>query len=213
MQARPLLLAQTLAVAQRLLLEQWRQRRGLIFWAVFPAAMMLLFGLVYAHNASMRAGLDAAAAGILMGAALFFSCLGGTVALIAAERERRTLRRLLASPLHPVAYFLGVVLAQLLLAAVQGVALAGLEQARPLPPPVSGDPARLPAGVAVRLPASLAQASAAFAASALLRQALGEELHGSLLDSQAAEVRRCAGLSEAELAAADAWWPLVGGLA
>ena len=101
----------------------------------------------------------------------------------------------------------------LLLAAVQGVALAGLEQARPLPPPVSGDPARLPAGVAVRLPASLAQASAAFAASALLRQALGEELHGSLLDSQAAEVRRCAGLSEAELAAADAWWPLVGGLA
>ena len=101
----------------------------------------------------------------------------------------------------------------LLLAAVQAVALAGLEQARPLPPPVSGDPARLPAGVAVRLPASLAQASAAFAASALLRQALGEELHGSLLDSQAAEVRRCAGLSEAELAAADAWWPLVGGLA
>ncbi len=114
-----LLLEQTLAVAQRLLLEQWRQRRGLIFWAVFPATMMLLFGLVYAHNISMRAGLDAAAAGILMGAALFFSCLGCTVAVIAAERERGTLRRLLASPLHPAAYFLGVVLAQLLLAAVQ----------------------------------------------------------------------------------------------
>jgi len=46
-----------------------------------------------------------------------------------------------------------------------------------------------------------------------LRQTLGEELHGSLLDSQDAEVRRCAGLSEADLAAADAWWPLVGGLA
>ena len=118
-----MLLQQTLAVAQRLLREQWRQRRGLIFWAVFPAAMMLLFGLVYAHNDSMRAGLDAAAAGILMGAALFFSCLGGTVAIIAAERERRTLRRLLASPLHPAAYFLGVVLAQLLLAAVQVVML------------------------------------------------------------------------------------------
>jgi len=120
---RILLLEQALAVAQRLLLEQWRQRRGLIFWAVFPAAMMLLFGLVYAHNASMRAGLDAAAAGILMGAALFFSCLGGTVAIIAAERERRTLRRLLASPLHPAAYFLGVVMAQLLLAAIQVVVL------------------------------------------------------------------------------------------
>ena len=66
MTPRALLLEQTLAVARRLLLEQWRQRRGLIFWAAFPAAMMLLFGLVYAHNAGMRAGLDAAAAGILM---------------------------------------------------------------------------------------------------------------------------------------------------
>ena len=61
-------------------------------------------------------------------------------------------------------------------------------------------------------PGRLAEASAAFAASAVLRQAFGEELHASLLDSQAAEVRRCAGLSDAELAAADAWWPLVGGL-
>lgn len=100
----------------------------------------------------------------------------------------------------------------LLLAAVQAVALAGLEQARPLPPPVSGDPAQLPAGAPLRLPASLAEASAAFAASALLRQAVGEELHTSLLDTQAAEVRRCAAFSDAELAVADAWWPLVGGL-
>jgi glutamine synthetase len=100
----------------------------------------------------------------------------------------------------------------LLLAAVQAVALVGLDQARPLPPPVSGDPAHLPAGAAVRLPASLAEASAAFAASALLRQAFGEDLHTSLLDSQAAEVRRCAGLSDVALAAADAWWPLVGGV-
>jgi glutamine synthetase len=100
----------------------------------------------------------------------------------------------------------------LLLAAVQAVALAGLEQPRPLPPPVSGDPAHLPAGVAVRLPPSLRKASAAFAASAVLRRAFGEVLHGSLLDSQAAEVRRCSHLDAAGLAAAEAWWPLVGGL-
>jgi ABC-2 type transport system permease protein len=106
-------LEQSQAVAHRLLLEQWRQGRGLIFWAVFPMAMMVLFGLVYAHNDHMRAGLDAAAAGILVGAALFFSCLGGTVAILAAERERRTLRRLLTTPLHPAAYFVGVVLALL----------------------------------------------------------------------------------------------------
>jgi ABC-2 type transport system permease protein len=111
--------AQTLAVARRILLEQWRQKRGLVFWAVFPALMMLLFGLVYAHNDHMRAGLDQAAAGILMGAALFFSCLGGTVAILAAERERHTLRRLLASPLPPAAYFLGVALAQSLLGLLQ----------------------------------------------------------------------------------------------
>lgn len=93
------LLNQTLAVAQRIWLEQWRQGRGLIFWALFPALMMLLFGLVYANNDSMRAGLDAMAAGVFMGAALFFSCLGGTVAILVAGRERRTMRRLLASPL------------------------------------------------------------------------------------------------------------------
>jgi len=123
MPARHFLWVQTLAVAHRLLLEQWRQKRGLIFWAVFPSTMMLLFGLVYAHNDSMRAGLDAAAAGILVGAALFFSCLGGTVAVIAAERERGTLPRLLTTPLHPAAYFLGVVMAQLLLALMQVVML------------------------------------------------------------------------------------------
>lgn len=117
------LLDQTIAVAQRIWLEQWRQGRGLLFWALFPAVMMLLFGLVYAHNDSMRAGLDAMAAGVLMGAALFFSCLGGTVAVLVAERERRTLRRLLASPLQPLAYFLGVVLAQSALALMQVVML------------------------------------------------------------------------------------------
>ena len=100
----------------------------------------------------------------------------------------------------------------LLLAATQAVVLAGLEQQRPLPPPVSGDPAGLPDGAARRLPGSLAEASAAFGASAVLRHGLGEPLHGSLLDSQAAEVRRSAGLSDAALAAADGWWPLLGGL-
>jgi ABC-2 type transport system permease protein len=123
------LLNQTLAVTQRIWLEQWRQGRGLIFWALFPALMMLLFGLVYANNDSMRAGLDAMAAGVLMGAALFFSCLGGTVAILVAERERHTLRRLLASPLQPLAYFLGVVLAQSALAVMQVVMLYAIAYA------------------------------------------------------------------------------------
>jgi glutamine synthetase len=100
----------------------------------------------------------------------------------------------------------------LLLGAVQVVLLDGLQQQRPLPPPLSGDPALLPAGQVSRLPTTLAEASVAFASSALLRIGLGESLHGSLLDSQAAEVRRAAELSDADLIAADGWWPLVGGL-
>ncbi len=123
MTSKHLLLKQVIAVSRRLLLEQWRQKRGLAFWALFPATMMLLFGMVYANNDNMRAGLDAAAAGILVGAALFFSCLGGTVAVIAAERERGTLHRLLTTPLLPSAYFLGVVISQLLLALIQVVVL------------------------------------------------------------------------------------------
>jgi glutamine synthetase len=102
----------------------------------------------------------------------------------------------------------------LLLAAVQAVVLASLEEEkeRPLPPPVTGDPALLHSPTVQRLPACLAEASTAFAASTLLRKVFGEELHGSLLDSQAAEVRRCAALSDAALVEADAWLPLIGGL-
>ncbi len=61
------------------------------------------------------------------------------------------------------------------------------------------------------VPLETGAAAAAFAASPLLRQALGEELHGSLVDSHAAELQRAAGLSEQELVAASCWWPLVGG--
>lgn len=125
----PLMVRQTLAIGRRILTEYVRQRRSLIFWAVFPALMLLLFGLMYRNNAALRAGFDTTAAGILIGAALFFSCLGGTVSLIVAERERRTLRRLLVSPLHPVAYFLGLVLALSAIAFCQAVIVYALAYA------------------------------------------------------------------------------------
>lgn len=115
------MLQQTLAVARRILVEQLRQPRTLFFWGLFPALMMLLFGLIYGHNPAMRVGLDATPAGILIGAALFFSCLGGTMAIVVGERERGTLQRLLVSPLHPAAYFLGIVLALGAVAALQAL--------------------------------------------------------------------------------------------
>ena len=77
-----------------------------------------------------------------------------------------------------------------------------------LPDPVSGDPAHQQTP---RLPSTLAEAAAAFAASPQLRQAMGEALHGSLIDSQLAELSRSAALSDQPVIAASGWWPLVGG--
>jgi ABC-2 type transport system permease protein len=126
---RPVFFRQIIAIARRILTEYLRQRRTLVFWAAFPALMLMLFGLIYANNASMPGSLDTTPAGILIGAALFFSCLGGTVSIIVAERERRTLRRLLVSPLSPAAYFLGIVVALSVVAFSQTVIVYGLAYA------------------------------------------------------------------------------------
>lgn len=115
----PRLPGETFAVSRRILIELARTRRSLIFWAIFPTLMLLLFGTMYAAGKQPGASFDHTAPGILIGAALFFSCLGGTVATLAAERERRTLRRLLLSPLSPAAYFLGIVAAYLAIALAQ----------------------------------------------------------------------------------------------
>src|ERR1019366_5313005 len=115
---------QTGAIASRVLTEYVRQRRSLVFWVVFPTLMLLLFGMMYRGNKAMQ--FDTTPAGILIGAALFFSCLGGAVSLIVAERERRTLRRLLVSPLNPAAYFLGIVLALSVVALVPTVIVYAL---------------------------------------------------------------------------------------
>ncbi len=115
-----------IAVMNRILTELLRMRRSLIFWVVFPTLMLLLFGLIYAGGGNPGDSFDTTAPGILIGAALFFSCLGGPIALIVAEREHRTLRRLLLSPLKPSAYFLGIVLAYLVIAAGQTVIVYGI---------------------------------------------------------------------------------------
>lgn len=115
-----------IAITNRILIELIRMRRSLIFWVVFPTLMLLLFGLIYAGGSGTTKSFDFTAPGILIGAALFFSCLGGPVALIVAERERRTLRRLLISPLKPTSYFLGIVLAYLLIAFGQAIIVYGI---------------------------------------------------------------------------------------
>jgi ABC-2 type transport system permease protein len=88
--------------------------------------MLLLFGLIYAGDTSRSQSFDYTAPGILIGAALFFSCLGGPIALIVGEREHKTLRRLLLSPLRPSSYFLGICLAYSGIACVQTAIVYGV---------------------------------------------------------------------------------------
>lgn len=106
-------LHETLAVAQRILIELLRRRRSLVFWSIFPVSVLLLNGFILAERAklSMAQALENAAPSTLVGAALFFSCLGGSVATVVAEREQQTLKRLFISPLSGTSYFLGIFLA------------------------------------------------------------------------------------------------------
>ncbi len=104
---------ETIAVAQRILLELLRRRRSLIFWVIFPIFVLLLNGLIFAERAQLSTAqaFQRAAPSSLVGAALFFSCLGGSVATVVAEREQQTLKRLFISPLSGTSYFLGIFLA------------------------------------------------------------------------------------------------------
>lgn len=57
---------------------------------------------------SLDTAFENAAPSTLVGAALFLSCLGGSVATVVAEREQQTLKRLFLSPLSGTSYFLGI---------------------------------------------------------------------------------------------------------
>ena len=104
---------ETIAVAQRILTELWRRKCSLIFWCVFPIAILFLNGYIVAESAgiSIAKSIELSAPSTLVGAALFFSCLGGSVATVVSEREQQTLKRLFISPLSGVSYFLGIFVA------------------------------------------------------------------------------------------------------
>ncbi|MBW4615241.1 MAG: ABC transporter permease [Desmonostoc vinosum HA7617-LM4] len=104
---------ETIAVTQRILIELLRRRRSLIFWTIFPISVLVLSGFILAERAKLPISnaFEYAAPSTLVGAALFFSCLGGSVATVVAEREQQTLKRLFISPLSGISYFLGIFLA------------------------------------------------------------------------------------------------------
>jgi len=104
---------ETVAVAQRILAELWCRKRSLIFWAIFPALLLILNSLILQERTqvSLAQAYANALPPTLVGAALFFSALGGSLAAVVSEREQQTLKRLFLSPLSGVSYFLGIGLA------------------------------------------------------------------------------------------------------
>lgn len=114
---------ETLAISQRILQELWRRGRSLILWGIFPILILLLNGFILAEKGQISTGkaFETAAASTLVGVALFFSCLGGTVATIVSEREQQTLKRLFISPLSGTSYFCGIFLAHSLIALGQSL--------------------------------------------------------------------------------------------
>ena len=74
-----------------------------------------------------------------------------------------------------------------------------------------GDPAGLEVPPA-RLPSTLVEARHALEGDQVLRSAMGELLHGSLLDSFAGEINRVEDLPPEQQVASTCWWPIVGGL-
>lgn len=116
------------AITERILIELFRRRRSLLFWSVFPFVVLILNGLILAERVRIS-NADAfaqAAPPTLVGAALFFSCVGGSVATVVGEREQRTLKRLFLTPLSGLSYFLGIFLAHCVIGAGQTLLVFGL---------------------------------------------------------------------------------------
>jgi ABC-2 type transport system permease protein len=104
---------ETFAVAQRILIELFRLRRSLIFWAIFPISILFINSYIIADRANLTLGkaMEYSAPQSLVGAALFFSCVGGSVSTVVTERQQKTIKRLFISPLTGLSYFLGIFLA------------------------------------------------------------------------------------------------------
>ena len=116
---------ETIAITQRILKELWYRKRNLIFWAIFPISIFLLNSYIVAQRSKLplTKAMEFVAPSTLVGVALFFSCLGGTVATIVSERENKTLKRLFLSPLSGISYFLGIFLAHSCIAIGQSLIL------------------------------------------------------------------------------------------
>lgn len=123
-----IIIDESLAITQRILIELFRRKRSLIFWGIFPIFVLLINSYIIAERAKITTilAMKISAPSSLVGAALFFSCLGGTIATIVSEREGKTIKRLFISPLNGVSYFLGIFLAHSFIGILQTILIYGL---------------------------------------------------------------------------------------
>ena len=114
---------ETLAVTKRVLRELFRRRRIFIFWCIFPLSILIINSYIISEKGklTLAKALEFVAPSTLVGVSLFFSCLGGTISIIVTEREQKTLKRLLLSPLSGISYFLGILFAHSLIGITQAV--------------------------------------------------------------------------------------------
>lgn len=122
------LFRETLAIAGRIATELLRRRRSLIFWGIFPIVILVINSMILEERALITSAeaYRNAAPPTLVGAALFFSCLGGSVATVVAEREQQTLKRLFLSPLSGISYFLGIFVAHCGIGLVQAFLIVSI---------------------------------------------------------------------------------------
>ena len=100
----------------------------------------------------------------------------------------------------------------LLLGALQALVIDAVANPLPLPDPCVGDPATcVNSSDLQRLPDTLAEARQAFEADDVLLNAMGLVLHGSLLDSMTAEIKRVEDFTAQQQVDDLCWWPVVGG--
>src|SRR5262245_14650856 len=100
-----------------------RTRQSLVFIALMPAAMMLLFGRIYGFDLNGGIPMRSYYAAGMLAFGPFMVGFGNLASTIPLERARGVLKRYRATPMPRWVYFAGKVFAVAFLSAAQTVAL------------------------------------------------------------------------------------------
>ncbi|OKI00603.1 glutamine synthetase [Streptomyces sp. CB02923] len=177
-----------------------------------PDAVRFLGGVLEAMPALLGIGCPSPASYLRLGPSVWagaYQCWG-------VENREAALRLVTGAPGDPdgghaeIKPFDAAANPYLAVGAVIAAGLHGLSTGAALPPPVSGDPGvlgvreRARRGI-VRLPSSLTESTDRLAESAVLREAMGEVLHGAVIAVRRAEAAHLGDSEPHEIAAATRW--------